>query len=439
MLQTRLVQVTDSCKMSTQQNFYQYLLGNMVRYLPIASARQKVTQYCVQYQNLHLHSNEEQVYVKKRILLDVSVIVQHDAGTGIQRVVRSVWKELTLLSKIDKTFVVVPISATINRDFHYISADGKKIGAEVEVTSTDIFLGLDLSSRILSKRQNTLLRWKRLGVKLNFILYDLLPLQHSDWFTQKNVKNFERWFRVVVIYADRILCISNDVKNNMRKALDRLSIRGEKQPILAVFPLGANIVTNDVGNIEATPLPKSLSQLCAQPYFLMVGTIEARKGHDVVLDAMTKLWSQQFKYNLVLVGRKGWGTKRLQIQITNHPLYTKKLHWFKDISDVHLDRLYQCANGVIVASKGEGYGLPLREALYYDKEVLVRNLPIFYEVGMGNQKITYFDDSVSLDLIIREWETRLLNTSPTPPLEKSIFRSWAECSEEWKKLLLDKV
>ena len=125
----------------------------MVRYMSVASARQKVTQYCAQYQNTCLYTGEAQRHSKTRILLDVSVIVQRDAGTGIQRVVRSVWNELTQLAEIDNAFAVVPISATTNRDFHYVVAEDNKIGAKVEVTSTDIFLGLDLSSRILPKRQ----------------------------------------------------------------------------------------------------------------------------------------------------------------------------------------------------------------------------------------------------------------------------------------------
>lgn len=40
--------------------------------------------------------------------------------------------------------------------------------------------------------------------------------------------------------------------------------------------------------------------------FLMVGTLEPRKGHQQVLDAFELLWDSGIDVNLVVVGKVGW-------------------------------------------------------------------------------------------------------------------------------------
>lgn len=82
---------------------------------------------------------------------------------------------------------------------------------------------------------------------------------------------------------------------------------------------------------------------------------------------------------LVLIGRLGWHVDELQTLITTHPQAGNKLVWLNDAGDSELLAAYGACKGVIIASHGEGYGLPLIEALGQGKAVLARDLPIFRE------------------------------------------------------------
>src|SRR5215210_1502266 len=58
---------------------------------------------------------------RPRVLVDVSAIIQHDAQTGIQRVVRAVWTGLA--SRNQDEFQVLPVYATSSRGYCYAPAN----------------------------------------------------------------------------------------------------------------------------------------------------------------------------------------------------------------------------------------------------------------------------------------------------------------------------
>jgi len=70
-----------------------------------------------------------------------------------------------------------------------------------------------------------------------------------------------------------------------------------------------------------------------------------------------------------------------------------------------LKTLYQDAAGTLMASHGEGFGLPLVEAAYYGSPLLARNLPVFREVC--GESAWYFEstDGKGLAKDIQAWLT----------------------------------
>ena len=94
----------------------------------------------------------------RQLLVDVSVIVQSDARTGIQRVVRAVLSELQ--SQLPWGFDLCPVFATKKQAYHYAGDFSEKLGLTrvteknclVKTAPGDIFLGLDLAAHILPRR-----------------------------------------------------------------------------------------------------------------------------------------------------------------------------------------------------------------------------------------------------------------------------------------------
>ncbi|MEP6609773.1 MAG: glycosyltransferase, partial [Burkholderiaceae bacterium] len=65
--------------------------------------------------------------------------------------------------------------------------------------------------------------------------------------------------------------------------------------------------------------------------------------------------------------------------------------------DIELDFAYRHASALIFASRAEGFGLPLVEAMHYGLPVLASDIPIFHEIG-GEYPI-YFDPDRSESLL----------------------------------------
>ena len=77
---------------------------------------------------------------KKQLLLDVSVLIQHDAGTGIQRVVRSIWAELEKQAANGADFILMPVYATRKKGYRYVMPDLSLGNEYVRTNPGDIFL-----------------------------------------------------------------------------------------------------------------------------------------------------------------------------------------------------------------------------------------------------------------------------------------------------------
>ncbi|MBL3940675.1 glycosyltransferase family 4 protein, partial [Bacteroides thetaiotaomicron] len=68
-----------------------------------------------------------------------------------------------------------------------------------------------------------------------------------------------------------------------------------------------------------------------------------------------------------------------------------RLNWLQDIDDAALADLYARVDGLLFASEGEGFGLPIVEAAQHGLPLLLRDLPVFREVA--GEHATYFSAS----------------------------------------------
>jgi len=347
----------------------------------------------------------------RQLLVDVSVIMQNDARTGIQRVVRALLGQLSSMSL--PGFIVLPVFAT--RDHGYcrahLASDGaiKVAGATAKSRQRvlprpgDIFLGLDLAANIAPHNEWEIESWRRQGVAITFMVYDLLPLNRPDWFVPSTVRNFTRWIGVIARQADQCICISQSVEQALAAELSKRGVR--TLPEITTIPLGVDIAAS----FPTIGLPPEITALRSwmeqHRVTLSVGTIEPRKGHRCVLRAMTELWRSQPGNNLALliVGKPGWKTEDLQEELRLHPEHGKRLRWLDSASDELLAEAYAQASGLIAASYGEGFGLPLVEAQAHGTPVLARDLPVFREIGEG--VFHYFSDDTpgSLANSIETW------------------------------------
>lgn len=332
--------------------------------------------------------------VRRRIYVDVSSIYRHDAKTGIQRVVRALLTSLR--ASPPKGYDVVPVYGSSMSPYRcapsFLKDDEAVPSADVisddlvEVKKGDVFLGLDFSAHLIAPRYLELARWRNSGVSINFILYDLLPLHKPEWFNLPSVKAYRRWIKCVTVLSDQIFCISGSIK---AEYLEWARTNGVVAPPVQVIPMGADIETSQPTS-GLSPEDRKIIKLAKEaPSVLMVGTVEPRKGYDQALDAFEILWAHNKDIRLIIIGKPGWKTEELQQRIKEHAENGHHLFWLSGASDELLTELYSSVNGLLAASYGEGFGLPLIEAIRHGTPVLARKIPIFLEISAQFGGITH--------------------------------------------------
>lgn len=376
-----------------------------------------------------------------RLFIDVTVVCGNDLRTGIERVTRNLSRELLKCPPSD--YRVEPVRL-VDGVYRYACAFASRLLGTpelgladkiVEPVKDDIFLGLDWVADQIPHHVGLFQSWRNLGVAVYFMVYDLLPVLQPQFFPPKIDRMHALWLSSIARCADGLICISETVAEELRLWLDANPAARECSLLLGYSHIGADLD----GDIEKTP-PSSaeeqmLAQLAARPTVLVVGTIEPRKGHQLVLDAFDALWAQRHDLNLVIVGKQGWMMEAFGQRLLRHDELGTRLFWNSGISDALLNQLYQAADVLLVASEGEGFGLPLIEAAQHGIPVIARDLPVFREIAGAH--VTYFHSSHAAGLAdaIRQWfvthsEGRAPSSAHIPWL------SWANSAKRLGEMLV---
>lgn len=358
-----------------------------------------------------------------RWLVDVTHIATKDLGTGVHRVVRSILREWLLHPP--EGVRIEPIAFVEGRFHHAHAYACQLIGARVEgnlpgdvvaITGNEVYIGLDWAMESLPSSSPLLRSWRRAGVSMHFIVHDLLPVTMPDAFHPQSRERFTAWLTTIAGLGDVLHCVSQTTATEVATWL--AEHKAGRQPSVTRFQLGAETgAERRRGELDQV-LDTAMS---ARPSLIMVGTVEPRKGHEQVLDAVELLWESGADLNLVIVGHRGWLVNDLVERLQQHGEKGKRLFWLDAADDETLEAVYQRSTVLMAASRGEGYGLPLIEAAQRGKPVIARSLPVFKEV-VGDYP-SYFDSESAgvLATHIARW----LVDRPHPG-SHPVWRSWKE-------------
>lgn len=377
---------------------------------------------------------------KKQLLIDISELVKSDARSGIQRVVRSILNEL--ISSPPKGYTIQAVYATQDKcGYKYANQFINKFlghpenlsiqDEPIDISPDDIFLGLDMSPHIQYAQKAYLQHLKNLGIHIYFIVYDLLTIQHPEWWPNGAKENFENLLDTIISSSDTICCISQSVENELKNYIT-YSYTGTNIPHTSNFHLGADMDNSRPSRGLPDDAPEILELIQNKISFIMVGTLEPRKGHLHTLKAFNVLWEQGIDINLVIVGKQGWMVDELVSTIKNHKELDNRLFWLEGISDEYLEKVYEASDCLIAASEGEGFGLPLIEAAQKKKPIIARDISVFREVA--GEYAFYFPDNEDPENLaekIKEWLSLYKNNE----YQKSDNMPWLSWKESTEQLL----
>lgn len=376
-----------------------------------------------------------------RILVDVSYTNEHDLNTGIQRVVRKVvghWLRDDFKS---------PMIEPVFRDGEHLrracrfteellglpegSLGDQKI---IHIHNGDILFMLDSSWEKYAQFKGFFKRVRKWGGKVITGVYDLIPILHPEFSDEVMPKVLERWLRLAIQESDSLVCISQTVADQVAQYRQKHQISLESNLEVEYFHLGADIGEDAQ---PGEPADKEFDVLSdKQDIFLMVSTVEPRKGHDFVLDTFEKLWDQGKDFTLVYAGKIGWEVTELEDRIRSHPQRNQNFYFFEEPSDAALQKIYAQADALITASRAEGFGLPIIEAAHHDLPVIASDIPVFREVG--GEGPLYFSLQSHDSLIDALQELSEMGPSQRAAMVKGIdYLTWQESAQRLLDIVLN--
>lgn len=270
--------------------------------------------------------------------------------------------------------------------------------SSIDVEQGDVLLLLDSfwSGRTTLKATTG---FRKRGGAVVTVIYDVIPITHQAFCDDANVSAFSVAFPKVLELSDGIVAISNAVLVEVKSQAFKMRNKLRSTLLFDYFHLGADFTGSVVvENVNGNQWPESLWG--GAPVFLMVGTIEPRKGHSFILDAFEKRWKEGSTDKLLILGKVGWKTEGLIKKITSSPFFGSQLFMLNCATDIELNEAYQRAYVCIVASYAEGFGLPLIEALQSGVPVIASDLPVFKEIADNYVEFFTLDDISSFDKAI---------------------------------------
>lgn len=372
-----------------------------------------------------------------RLYVDITELAAQEGRTGVQRVTRGILGALldapALGYKVRAACAPPGQPYRLARSFtSKLLGDSEQALPDVSMAAQpgDVFLGLDHSMRATAEHSAELAAMHERGVRIWFVCNDVLPLSHPEWFPPEVHTAFKAWLETIARVADGVACISLATQSELRQQLNLLAVPRAKPLALAHFYLGADLAAG--GDTAAAVSPEQASlieRLRGMDAFLMVGTLEPRKGHAQALQAFESLWAGGSEAILVIAGFPGWMTDVLARRIRHHDEFGKRLFWFMGPDDAVLDRLYTTCTVLLAPSEGEGFGLPLVEAARRGTPILCRELPVFREIA--GEHATYFSgrDANSLAMAVRAWLDAYRHHNVPPSSSIQCF-TWAESAHQ---------
>ncbi len=218
--------------------------------------------------------------------------------------------------------------------------------------------------------------------RYRFLVYDLLPMTHPEYFPTDAPPRLHSYFQLVK-RARRCGFISEYTRDTYYGRLRRTNARGG-----IVLPLGSD-------SLGPRPDWPALNRPLT---FSVLGTIEPRKNHELILEAFEPLLRQIEGLNLSFIGAMGWVDPAFAHRI--HTLASDKnsgLLFHPTRSDGAIRSYIEQSRATIYVSSAEGYGLPPVESLWLGTPVIASTtIPSLQNLGSAG--IHYIDPLNVLNL-----------------------------------------
>lgn len=230
------------------------------------------------------------------------------------------------------------------------------------------------------------------GLILTVLVYDLLPIYSSHTFGQGLLPMYTRYLFELLSVASSVMTISKASAKDIRLFMSEVGIINK--PSITVLRLGDVVV--DKGRKATMKQRQQYKEKYKQkPFAISVGTIEARKNHQLLYMALKYAVEKKLMSNLphvYIIGRPGWLTSDLLSLFYFDNDVKDHVTILSDVTDSELAWLYENSLFSIYVSQKEGWGLPIAESLTYSTPVITSDTSSMVEIAPQlTRRVSPFD------------------------------------------------
>lgn len=210
----------------------------------------------------------------------------------------------------------------------------------------------------------------RARVRPVYLVHDLIPITHPQYCRAgEDVKHASR-MRTVLRTAAGVVANSADTRDTLAQFAEA---EGSACPRTVIAWPGCT-------SLGVAPAPADPEE--GPPTFVVLGTIEGRKNHALLLAVWRHLIERLGEAcpRLVIVGRRGWEADDVFALLDSHDFKGKVVE-AGALDDAELASVLGRARALLFPSHAEGFGIPLVEALAAGIPVIASNLEVFAEVA----------------------------------------------------------
>jgi len=169
--------------------------------------------------------------------------------------------------------------------------------------------------------------------------------------------------------ADRVLFLS---KHNL-ELCEKLGISGEHVDCLPAVIDGRRFDERETARLSGR------AQVPVEPFILFVGQLKLRKGWDVLLRSVVDI-PRVVLPKVVVVSSTYENPHPHFVELVQTLGIGDRIEYLARVRNAHLEQLYRRCSLLCVPSRYEGFGLPVLEALEFEKPVVASNVPALNEI-----------------------------------------------------------
>ena len=204
--------------------------------------------------------------------------------------------------------------------------------------------------------------------KIILTIHDLRYLYFSlDFFYRYIV--FKPVVKIGIYFCDILITVSNHIKNDLKKITSKKII----------------VISNFIDNKKFSLKNKKIIR---DKFIFSIGHSEKRKNLDNLIKAFMYIKLAGYKGYLVICTNQGTELKKLEKLKVDHP-YSEYIRIFRNQDNQSVFEFYKHCELFVLPSLYEGFGIPILEAAFHKKLIILSSIPVFKEITFN--KLNYFD------------------------------------------------